>query len=280
MAGLAAAPTEEPTPLDRALQPRYLDRAVYLLADVKVRSLQSRKVVSSTWPRGADLSSEKPSTLVTAAGVFYSEDYDDTRQVNTNVRPGVPIDPSNPADQNQLLVQGGTVGSVIELHRTSPVILAAGTIARIVGVEEISRDIHVTLEGIDGTKVVVLVRGAGEAPDPTDGRAAQFDEMLRKLCFFVPEHPEARMAAIDPAWSEAVRGAIREGRVEPGMTPFQVLLSWGFPLHISQTPDVQEEIWLYKRGATVLEQLRNTANVYLIRGVVDEVETGGTPAVP
>ena len=106
-------------------------------------------------------------------------------------------------------------------------------------------------------------------------REARFTALFAKLCFELPDTREGRLERIDPAWSEAVQGAIRDSRVEKGMTPFQVVLAWGNPVFITRDAESLVDIWLYKRGATLVEQLRSQVNVYFASGRVAEVETDG-----
>ena len=128
------------------------------------------------------------------------------------------------------------------------------------------------LEAFQGVAIPVLVRGVGTRDEPLEERQARFAALFARLCFELPDTQEGRLESIDPAWSEAVQEAIRESRVETGMTPFQVVLAWGNPVFISRDADSDVDIWLYKRGATLLEQMRNPVNVYFASGRVAEID--------
>ena len=115
--------------------------------------------------------------------------------------------------------------------------------------QEEAAGIRISLEGLDGRKVPVLVRGAGAPTEATEERARAFDAILARLCLELPAEAADRERWIDPLWSDAVQGAIRAGRVEVGMTPFQVILAWGNPLHVTRDVERQVEIWK-KHGIT------------------------------
>lgn len=271
----AAAGSGGPTPLERDLQKRYLDRCFLLRAAVKLQRVRTETVVSSTVGGPPKLDEVKPITLVTEEGVFYSADYDSSTQVNLDVRPGPIVGGASfddPALQNQALVNGGTLGSAIQIDRTAVVAIPEGSLARVMGVQEEAGGIRVTLEGLDGRRVPVLVRGAGTAAEPPEGRARAFDAILARLCLELPPEAADREPWIDPLWPQAVQASIRAGRVEAGMTPFQVILAWGNPVYVTRDPERQVEIWLYKRGATLMEQMRDQVNVYFAAGRVTQIE--------
>lgn len=271
--GFASA--EEPTPLERDLQPRYLDQNYLLQADVKVQQVATQTIRSSTVGPRPRLAETRPITVITADGVFYTADYDKTDQLNVDVRrgPGVSgfVGVDDPGWQNQNLVDGGTVGSVVEVEQSARVAIPKGYVVRVAGIEELPQGVRVYLEAFQGERVPVLVRGGLKPSDPVDARAREFDKLFGRLCFRVPEGTEERLQAIDPAWSEAVQTAIRESRVEVGMTPFQVVLSWGTPVFITRDDDGKVDTWLYRRGATIAEQMRGGVNVYFAAGRVADV---------
>ena len=270
----AAATTDAPTPLERVLQKRYLDRFFLLHSDVKVQQVKTQTVVSSTVGGTPKLNETKPITLVTEQGVFYTSNYDSKSELNLDVRAG-PL-PANawddPSLQNQALVMGGTVGSVVQIDRKAVVAIPQGYLARVVGVVEDTQGVQVLLEAFQGVAIPVLVRGAGTRDEPLEERQARFAALFARLCFELPDTREGRLESIDSAWSEAVQEAIRESRVATGMTPFQVVLAWGNPVFISRDADSDVDIWLYKRGATLLEQMRNPVNVYFASGRVAEID--------
>ena len=273
-----AAPAEGPTPLERILQKRYLDHYFLLRADVKVQRVKTETVVSSTVGGLPQLEETRPITLVTEGGVFYAGDYDSQSQLNMNVRSGPAPSTArdDPALQNEALVAGGTVGSVLQVDRTAQVAIPEGNLVRVIGVQEVPHGVQVMLEAFQGQGVPVMVRGADAEEEPPDARAAHFKALFDALCIELPGKPEERLAWVDPAWSETVQTAIRAGRVEAGMTPLQVVLAWGNPVFITRDAESQVDIWLYKRGATLLEQMRNQVNVYFAAGQVAEIDVGPT----
>ncbi|MGD8375119.1 MAG: hypothetical protein PVF68_03185 [Acidobacteriota bacterium] len=277
----ALASAEEPTPLERDLQPRYLDQTYLLQADVKVQQVATQTVRSSTVGPRPRIAETRPITVITSEGVFYTADYDKTDQINVDVRrgPGVSgfVGVDDPGWQNQNLVDGGTIGSVVEVEQSARVAIPKGYVVRVAGIEELPQGVRVHLEAFQGERIPVLVRGALKPADPVEARAREFDRLFGKLCYRVPEGKEARLQSIDPAWSDAVDAAIRESRVEVGMTPFQVVLSWGTPVFITRDEDGKVDIWLYRRGATIAEQMRGGVNVYFAAGRVADVEPADTP---
>ena len=264
-------PRPAPTPLERRLQPRLLDRYFLLRADVKVQREETRAVISNTYPPRRAVERSKPITTVTPDGVFYSSDYADKGQYVEGVRAGVQV---NSYDKPGLKIEPGanpTTGDVLEVERDSRVALRAGDLARVTGVEELTDGIRLTLEGLGSEPVDVMLREA-PGPRPAEGqREPQVLAILGHLVHLVPDAPAERAALIDPSWPPAQQEAVRLARVVPGMTPFQVLLAWGAPLHVSRDPAGRVDTWLYRPGSSVVEQMRRRVDVYFAAGLVTEV---------
>jgi hypothetical protein len=270
----AAAPEPAPpapTALERRLQPRLLDRYFLLRADVKLQREETRAVISNTYPPRRPVTRAKPITTVTPDGVFYASDYADKGQYSAEVRSGVQV---NSHDKPGLKIEPGanpTTGDILEVERESLVALRAGDLARVTGVEELTDGIRLSLEGLGSEAVEVMLR---EAPGAAAGEVEREQKVLGilgHLVHLVPDAPAERAALIDAAWPAAQQEAIRLGRVEAGMSPLQVLLAWGAPLHVSRDPGGRVDTWLYRPGNTVMEQMRRRVDVYFAAGVVTEV---------
>jgi hypothetical protein len=50
------------------------------------------------------------------------------------------------------------------------------------------------------------------------------------------------------SWPIEIRQAVLDGKVEPGMSPDMVRVSWGEPSEIVAQSGTGDEIWVYKRG--------------------------------
>ena len=51
-----------------------------------------------------------------------------------------------------------------------------------------------------------------------------------------------------------------------------VVLGFGLPIHVTRRAGDSREVWLFKRGRSIREQLRNTTNVVFSDGHVVVVE--------
>jgi hypothetical protein len=67
---------------------------------------------------------------------------------------------------------------------------------------------------------------------------------------FVADDPTARLAADAPA-----RAAIRDGRLQPGMTKWEALTVRGFP-PAHHTPSTDADEWLYYASYNLCERVR------------------------
>ncbi len=257
----------EPTDLERILQHTYLDQSFVLRADVKMKQVTSRRVISSTVAGGPALDLLRPITVITGDGVFYLSDYARKERLASDVHLALGSPDILPSGDPQ----GGFVqtADVVEISAAPRVVIRAGDLARITGVAEVPGATQVTLEGPGGGVAQVLVRSGAELRRPAEERADGFTAALGRLLFLVPDDPERWMQAI---WSENLRTAIREHRVVEEMTHEQVLLAWGTPLYITGDEETATQVWTYQRGATFKEQLRNRTRVYFAGGVVVEVE--------
>jgi hypothetical protein len=264
-----------PTALERILQDGYIDQYYVLREDVKVEALKTKQVLSTTYPKRANVERVRPITIVTPDGVFYSNDYDSQVQLEMDVRPGASILYGDATDQADA-VRGGNIGDVVEFDFRPRVALAAGSVARVVGVQEAEAGVEVTLEGFTSDKVMVLLRGE-EKPEPVDEpelRSEFYAERMAQLFYKFPRDPAERMEWVDAAWPADVQSAIREQRVVAGMDHFQVVLAWGVPVYVSREDDSRTEIWLFNRGASILDQLKNQTNVHFAAGQVVRVDAG------
>lgn len=268
---VVAAETPAPTPLERLLQARLLDRYFLLLADVKVQQEQTRNVVSTMLPRRRPESRIRPITVVTPDGVFYAADYRQAEQFALEVRSGVMV---NAHDKPELVIapnQQPSIGDVVEVEREAVVALRGGDLARVTGAEETEYGTRLSLEGLSTGTVPVLLRDPEGPRGAPEERAARSLAILGRLVYLLPEDQDERRGRIDPSWSAEQQQAVREGRVLVGMTPLQVLLAWGNPLHVSRDAEGNVDVWLYKRGGTLLEQLRSRTDVYFAAGKVAQV---------
>jgi hypothetical protein len=269
-----AAPAVEkpsPTPLERRLQPRLLDRYFLLRADIKIQREETRAVISNTYPPRRAESRSKSITTVTPDGVFYASDYADKGQYMAEVRAGVQV---NSHDKPGLKIDPGgnpATGDILEVERQSQVALRAGDLARVTGVEELADGVRLSVEGLAGATFDVMLREApGEAVGDEERERAIL-AILGHLLHVVPDAPAERMALIDPTWPPSQQEAIRLGKVVAGMSPLQVLLCWGAPLHVSRDPGGRVDTWLYRPGSSVIEQMRRRVDVYFAAGAVTEV---------
>lgn len=108
--------------------------------------------------------------------------------------------------------------------------------------------------------------GAGEGlapPDFTTGRfsvlspamngSSTLSIVLTCVAFAVGGCASSQMSRIDrnrdiyETWPLEVRQAVLDGKVEPGMNPDMVRVSWGEPSEISVSPG-GDEIWVYAKG--------------------------------
>jgi hypothetical protein len=280
LAGAPAAAAEPegtaaPTPLERFLQERLLDHYYLLRADVKVQIQESHNVVTSTYPARRPETEVHAITVVTPAGVFYASDYRQAEQVPMGVRSGVQFDSHGQPGLALSPTGQPSIGDVIEVDRHASAALAAGDLSRVVGVEATPSGMEIRLEGLSGTPVPVLLRDPHPEDGTADERGKRALDIFGKLVFLIPEGKEERLAWIDPAWPPEQQQAVREGKVVAGMTPLQVLLAWGTPLHVARDRDGVVDVWLFKRGATLLEQLRNRTDVYIAAGKVAQVVEAG-----
>lgn len=256
-----------PTDLERMLQHTYLDQSFLLRADVKMKQITSRRVLSSTVASSPALDLLRPITVATSGGVFYLSDYTRKERLASDVHTALGSPDILPSGDPQ----GGFVqtADVVEISAEPKVLIRAGDLARITGVLEIPGAIQVNLEGFGGGVVPVLVRTGTEIHRPAAERAAGFTAALGQLVFLVPDDPEEWM---QPSWPEMLRTAIREHRVVEEMTHEQVLLAWGTPLYVTGDEEVGTQVWTYQRGATLRQQLRNRTRVYFAGSAVVEVE--------
>ena len=276
LAGAAVA-GEEPaatSPVVRRLEERDLDRYVLLRADVKVAAEEVRRVVAGTFPAPNASERVQPITVVTESGVFYASDYDRRELQPRDVRPGIRVGPVGHPTLAIDPAQGATVGEVVELTRDVRVAFRAGDLVRVTGFEGTPAGIRITLEGLGAGPASVLVRGAEPAAD-AEGEAERVHGWLGALWYDLPDDAAARAGWIESSWPSGAQEAIRAGRVAAGMSRLQVLLAWGNPLLVSRDGEV--EIWLYKRGASLRDQLRSRSNVFFAGGAVVQVEGGEGP---
>ena len=260
-----------PTPLERRLQPRLLDRYFLLRADVKIQRVETRAVISNTYPPRRPETRSKSITTVTPDGVFYASDYPDKGQFVAEVRHGVQV---NSQDKPGLKIEPGgnpTTGDILEVERESEVALRAGDLARVTGVEERTDGIRLSIEGLAGESAEVMLREAPGGAEGAEERERAVLAILGHLVHLVPDSPADRRALIDPAWAPSQQEAVRLGKVIAGMSPLQVLLAWGAPLHVSRDAGGRVDTWLYRPGHTVSEQMRRRVDVYFAAGVVTEV---------
>jgi len=270
---LRAADAERPapTPLERRLQPRLLDRYFLLRADVKIQREEKRTAISNTYPPRRAETHSKSITTVTPDGVFYVADYKDKGQYVQEVRAGVQV---NSQDKPGLKIEPGgnpATGDIIEVERESQVALRAGDLARVTGVEERTEGVRLSIEGLASDPVEVMLREAPGVQQAPEERERTLLAILSHLVHLVPDPPAERAALIDPAWPPSYQEAIRLGRVVAGMSPYQVLLAWGAPLYVSRDPGGRVDIWLYRPGHSVVEQTRRRVDVYFAAGAVTEV---------
>jgi len=265
--GQSAPDAQPPTDLERNLQHTYLDQSFVLRADVKMKQVTSRRVASSTVASSPRLDLMRPITVVTGDGVFYLSDYARKERLTSDVHVGLGSPDIVPSGDPQ----GGFVqtADVVEISAEPQVLIPAGELARITGVEEIPGAMQVTLEGDGGGIARVLVRSGKERHRPVTEQADGFNAALGQLLFLVPDDPRNWIQA---SWSEKIRTAIHEHRVVEEMTAEQVLLAWGTPLSITGDEGAETQVWTYQRGVTLREQLRNRTRVYFADSTVVDVE--------
>jgi hypothetical protein len=271
--GSAASDAERPAPtaLERRLQPRLLDRYFLLRADVKIQRQETRAVISNTYPPRRAEQRSKSITTVTPEGVFYVSDYADKGQFVQEARAGVQV---NSQDKPGLKIEPGgnpTTGDILEVERDSLVAIRAGDLARVTGVQEVPEGVRLSVEGMASDPVDVMLREVPGGEQEPAARERALLSILGHLVHLVPDTPTERAALIDPAWATAQQEAIRSGRVIAGMSPYQVLLTWGAPLHVSRDPGGRVDTWLFRPGSTVAEQMRRRVDVYFAAGAVTEV---------
>ena len=267
------ADMEAPTDLERMLQQRFLDRHFILRADVKVQTLESRRVVSSTFPRPKNLDVTRPVTVVTPDGVFYTRDYSSKQQVEENVRTGAGAVSSQMPSEINPGDHPGQIGDVVEISGQTRVVQGQGELVRITGIEEVPGGVRVSFEGFSSEPVEVLLREEGRAVGPAPEAAERYSTILAQLIFLLPEDPAERQNWIDPAWSEGLQAAIQEGSVLEGMNQLQVLLAWGTPAYVNTESDGSGQVWTFQRGGSLMDQLRNKTRVYFVAGQVVDVES-------
>lgn len=92
---------------------------------------------------------------------------------------------------------------------------------------------------------------------PTMNQAHVFSAgALLALAVFAVGCSSGQMSRIDQnrdlyeQWPLEVRQAVLDGKVEPGMTPDQVFVSWGKPAEVVTQSKNGDEIWVYKRGGS------------------------------
>jgi hypothetical protein len=123
-----------------------------------------------------------------------------------------------------------------------------------------------------GTRVQVEAALRGGATINADGRKLNlyhrygtqqesFQQYLDKI--LVPEDPKAKLAS----YPQAVQAAIKDGRVEVGMTREQVVLSLGYP-PTHRTPSTMANDWTYwyNRFVTYRVQFDDTGRVAAVIG--------------
>jgi len=98
-----------------------------------------------------------------------------------------------------------------------------------------------------GAKIKVLSYGSNRAAVEIDGKPMRIghdygrnEESLEKYIskIVVKANPKAKL----DRYPDKVRGAIREGKVLPGMTREQVVMSVGYP-PTHKTPSLQSSVW-------------------------------------
>jgi len=270
-AAAAEAPAAGPTALEALLQPRLLDHYFLLRADVKIQREETRAVISNTYPPRRAERRTRSITTVTPEGVFYSADYTDKGQYVQEVRASTQV---NSYDKPGLKLEPGgnpTTGDILEVERAPEVALRAGDLARVTGVEERTEEIRLSLEGLTGDTIEVTLREAYGAATGGEERERNVLAILGNLVHLIPEGKADRAALIDPSWPATQQEAIRTGDVIAGMSPLQVLLTWGPPLHVSRDPGGRVDTWLYRPGTALIAQSRRRVDVYIAAGSVIEV---------
>ena len=284
---------QHPTMMEQAIHEEYLGRALLLREDVKVRVVQERPRSTS----GADPSSRgvipsafgitfqdngsplilgdrviHPITLVTAGGVFHRSDYDEEETYGhpAGVLEGIlstelPLRDERPHRFTRPVIDR-TVSATVR------VILREGAVTRITDASETPWGILARLESYGEGPAAVLFRTDVGFSEPLDERRAAFSGLASRI-FALPSEEAARN---QDSWPRTIRDAVRAHRVLEGMNAAQVLLAWGDPVHISRGPMTSEEIWMFKRGANIMEQLRNTTNVRFAGGRVVGIDAGAS----
>ena len=121
-----------------------------------------------------------------------------------------------------------------------------------------------------GARIKVLSYGSNRAAVEIDGKPMRIghdygrsEESLEKYLakIVVKANPKAKL----DRYSEKVRGAIRQGKVLPGMTREQVLMSVGYP-PTHKTPRLDASVWNHWSSRAGRYEVHWTA-----KGTVDRV---------
>jgi len=97
----------------------------------------------------------------------------------------------------------------------------------------------IKVTGYGSNRVYVEIDGKAFRIGHDYGREREsLEQYVAKL--IVPEDPRARVAA----WPDAVREAVRLGRLTPGMTREQAIIAAGYPAS-HRTPVLEAPVWTY-----------------------------------
>jgi hypothetical protein len=165
------------------------------------------------------------------------------------------------------------VSFVRNVSRRTVVVLCRGQIARPTHLRKDPRGFRVTLTsfGVDPTDALLL-----PGPAPVASFESQDDALLPLLDLRLadPPDPSAFPETGENTWSAEVREAIAQGRIILGMDAEQVLRAWGSPVQVTTLRASSGETWLFMRGATLADQIRNGTNVSFRDGRVIDIESG------
>ena len=260
---------EASTKAENSLGEAFLNRYFLLRENVKGRSTQrtTSAIAIATWGKSRVDAGNDPGleaiTVVTPRGVFYSSDYDVEEQVMESAADLAFRLGNTPIG----LVPPTSV--VTDIAQRTIVVLQRGQITRLARLQEDPRGYRVTLESFGIEPIDVLLRPATTPVVSVEQQDAALSRLLGLL--LVDPSDES---AVPGVWSAEVREAIAQGRVILGMDPQQVLLAWGSPVQVTTRRGGSAETWLFKRGATLVDQIRNRTNVSFWDGGVIAVESG------
>jgi hypothetical protein len=162
---------------------------------------------------------------------------------------------------------------VWNVSRKRTVVLRRGQITRPMRLRNEPRGFRVTLTsfGVDPTDAPLF---PGLAPvasfeSQNDALFPLLDPLLAG-----PSDPSDFPETEEGMWSAEIREAIAQGHVIVGMDAQQVLRAWGSPVQVTTLRASSGETWLFMRGATLADQIRNGTNVSFWDGRVIDVESG------